>query len=380
MSIIYPDYDRSILSTLASVMHFYGAGAEIGYPTLPELDDLLLTNPHHVMILLLDGMGGAPLARALPKNSYLRSHEIATVTSIFPPTTAAATTAYYCGLSAYESGWLGWHLNMKEYATDVVSFWRKAYYTNKDVDGPQPAPTLMPYKSTFEKLKGRAKTHSIYAFDSYSEKGADFRHRVASFADVCQAMKMISHTPEKSFTLAYWNQPDAKMHEFGEGSKEALLAFGQLDRALSGLSKYLKDTLLIITADHGMINTTDAVNIAEIPELLEPLIIPPSIEPRASAFFVKHHRKAAFEAAFQKYCGEDFLLLTREEILQSGLFGRGQQHPKFDDFIGDYLGVATGTRYFEFTLPDKRPLFKLIGQHAGLTEDEMLVSVLADRT
>ena len=45
----------------------------------------------------------------------------------------------------------------------------------------------------------------------------------------------------------------------------------------------------------------------------------------------------------------------------------------------DYLGVATGTRYFAFTLPGAKPGDRLIGQHAGLTENEMLVSVLADR-
>ena len=45
----------------------------------------------------------------------------------------------------------------------------------------------------------------------------------------------------------------------------------------------------------------------------------------------------------------------------------------------DYLGVATGRRYFAFSLPGERPGDRLIGQHAGLTEEEMLVSVLADR-
>ena len=129
-----------------------------------------------------------------------------------------------------------------------------------------------------------------------------------------------------------------------------------------------------------MINTDGAVDVAKTPELLETLVIPPSVEPRASAFYVKHHRRAAFEEAFQKCCGEDFLLFTREEIMRSGLFGRGAGHPKFDDFIGDYMGVAIGSRYFRFTLPDGRVPYTLIGQHAGLTEDEMLVAVLADRT
>ena len=111
-----------------------------------------------------------------------------------------------------------------------------------------------------------------------------------------------------------------------------------------------------------MIDTTGAVDVAKTPALLEPLVLPPSIEPRAAAFYVKSHRRAAFEAAFQELCGEDFRLFSREEALASGLLGRGTPHPKLDDFLGDYLGVATGRRYFAFSLPGARPGDSLIGQ------------------
>ena len=378
MSIIYPDYDRCILSTLSSLTGYFGAA--LSYPPLAELTPLLDTRPRHVMLLLLDGMGTHPLYHALGEDSYLRSHQIATVTSIFPPTTAAATTAYYCGKSALESGWLGWHLHMKEFATDVVAFLGRAYYTGKSVDGPYPAGELIPYETVFDRLKGLCETHTLYAFDSYSEHGVDMRHRVSSFEDVARTLEAISHGDRPSFTIAYWNQPDAAMHLHGLDSPEARAQFRALDERLARLHGRLRDTLLVITSDHGMIDTTEAVDVARLPSLLEPLVLPPSIEPRASAFYVKHHRRAAFEAAFREICGEDFLLITREEVIASGLFGRGAQHPKFDDFIGDYLGVATGTRYFAFSLPGAAPADRLIGQHAGLTAQEMFVSVLADRT
>ncbi|HIS02480.1 MAG TPA: alkaline phosphatase family protein [Candidatus Pullichristensenella avicola] len=377
MNLVYPDYDRSILSTLSALTGYFGA--PLSYPPLEELAPLLATKPRHVMLLLLDGMGGAPLRRALGEDSYLRAHEIATVTSIFPPTTAAAATAYYCGKSALESGWLGWHLYMKEFASDVVAFKRTAYYTGNTLEGPFPAGLLIPYETVFERMKGACDTHVLYAFDSYCEHGADFRHRVSSFADVLNVLRMISQGDGPSFTIAYWNQPDAKMHRYGVSSPEAAAEFRALDRQLSALRGRLRDTLLVVTADHGMVDTTQAVDIATTPALLEPLVLPPSIEPRASAFYVKRHRREAFEAAFRALCGEDFLLLSREEALASGLFGRGTPHPKFDDFLGDYLGVATGRRYFAFSLPGAGPGDRLIGQHAGLTEDEMLVSVLADR-
>lgn len=380
MRVVYPDYDRSILSiTHACLRHF---GADARYPVLPEIASLLETGPRHVMLLLLDGMGKFPLERALGPESYLRGHAVADVTSIFPPTTAAATTSYYCGLSAYESGWLGWHLHMKEYATDVVTFQKSAYYTEKPVDGPHPSATLMPYASVFDRVKKAApevKLRTICGFDSYSEKGADEKLRAHTFDEVCRHLEAIARQPEKSFTIAYWNQPDAAMHQFGMESDEARRQFRQLDAKLSALSGRLKDALMIVTSDHGMIDTTQFVDVAKIPELLETLVLPPTIEPRASAFYVKPHRLRAFEAAFTAHCGDDFLLLPREEVYRSGIFGRGRPHPKFDDYIGDYLACATGTRYFAFSIPEHGPFTDLKGQHAGLTEQEMLVTVCADR-
>ena len=151
MKIVYPDYDRSILSTLNSCLRYYGAG--IAYPTLPELDALINTRPRHVMLLLLDGMGKWPLHRALKEDSYLRDREIATVTSIYPSTTAAATTAYFAAQSALEHGWLGWHVHMKEYAADVILFQSRTYHTEKPVDGPEPGPHSLPFESTFERVR-----------------------------------------------------------------------------------------------------------------------------------------------------------------------------------------------------------------------------------
>ena len=136
---------------------------------------------------------------------------------------------------------------------------------------------------------------------------------------------------------------------------ETAAEFRALDRQLMPCTGSFATRLLVITADHGMIDTTAAVDIAKTPALLEPLVLPPSIEPRAAAFHVKNHRRAAFEAAFQEICGGDFRLFSREEALSSGLLGRGTPHPKLDDFLGDYLGVATGRRYFAFPCPGRSP-------------------------
>ncbi|MGI6238326.1 MAG: alkaline phosphatase family protein [Christensenellales bacterium] len=375
---MFPNYDRSILSTTASILNYYGSTS--GYPTLPELDAHLADQPRHVALIIIDGAGVKPLEGALPETSYLRAHHKATVTSIFPSTTTAATTSYYNGLSAYEHGWLGWQLYFKEFATDVTTFMRTTFYTNKPVDGPQPAVHLMPYETIFDKIKKSdpgAVLRTIYAFDSYCEHGADERIRVSSFAGVCDRIAEISKRDERGYTIAYWGEPDTAMHEHGVGSPEAIAQFELIDAQLKRLSERMEDTLLIVTADHGLINAKP-VDIARMPEILDCLIMPPMIEGRAAAFYVKPHRKAAFERRFAEAFGDKFLLLSREDIYRTGIFGRGARHPKFDDFIGDYVACATGDASIAFSVPASER-HTLVGVHAGLTEDEMLVPVIMDR-
>ena len=62
------------------------------------------------------------------------------------------------------------------------------------------------------------------------------------------------------------------------------------------------------------------------------------------------------------------------------LFGRGETHPKVDDFLGDYLACAVGNEYIEYAVLNQQEEVRFVGAHAGLTEDEMLVPVIALRT
>ena len=86
---ILPDYDNSVLSTVASILKRYGG--ESLYPSIPELDALMAPAPKHVVMLLLDGMGQLALDAHLPEDSFLRRNLLRTVTAVFPSTTAAST-------------------------------------------------------------------------------------------------------------------------------------------------------------------------------------------------------------------------------------------------------------------------------------------------
>ena len=132
----------------------------------------------------------------------------------------------------------------------------------------------------------------------------------------------------------------------------------------------LEDTLLLITADHGMMEA-ECVEWTAHPDLLECLVRPPSIESRAVNLFVKPEKREVFERLFSECFGKDFLLLTREQVLSEGLLGTGNDHPKLEAMMGDYLAVAVGRKALRVESKGYK------GEHAGMTKEEMVIPLIA---
>ena len=384
---ILPDYDNSVLSTVASILKRYGG--ESRYPSIPELDALMRPAPKHVVMLLLDGMGQLALDAHLPEDSFLRRNLLRTVTAVFPSTTAASTTAYYAAQSPNEHGWLGWSLYFKECAQQLDVFQGLNSYTKEKYAPLSPAYTYMPFETIFERIHrhsgGSVHTVSVFPFPSECDRGADVRarydnHSLTGLLNALEAQLRI-HKGD-SFLFGYWTEPDHEEHMSGPYSEQSRDVFRRMNDAIEAFARRLEgtDTVLILSADHGLRGPQTAVYLHEIPEIMDCLIMPPSIEARACSFFVKPHRKAQFEREFRARFGDSFILYTREQVLDMQLFGRGQTHPKVDDFLGDYLACAIGDIYIDYLiLNQRRDAPKFVGAHAGLTEEEMLVPVVALR-
>ena len=76
----------------------------------------------------------------------------------------------------------------------------------------------------------------------------------------------------------------------------------------------------------------------------------------------------------KSFC-KDFDLYTKEEIINSKIFGEGTENEVFRDILGDYLAIAK---------TDKALLYGgaeiLKSQHAGYTDDEILVPLIIINT
>ena len=178
----------------------------------------------------------------------------------------------------------------------------------------------------------------------------------------------IAKNDVEDFIYTYVEEPDSVMHALGvehEYVKENIRYINSLVCELAGV---LDDSLIIVMADHGLIDTT-TLYLEDYPKIQEMLVRRPSIESRAVNLYVKDEYKKVFAKEFNKVFGKDFLLLTKEQILDKKLFGNGQKNPRIDDVVGDYMAFGISDKALEW----EKVGFLLEARHAGLTKEEMEV-------
>ncbi len=367
--ITYPNYDRSILSIASSVLNHFGV-KDCQHKTLPEFDILLEKDYKNIIVMLFDGLGVSAINEHLNENDFLKKHFVCPISSVFPSTTVAATTAIESGYSPVETAWLGWDLYFDEIGENVAVFRNALQKNGEPAADFNVAWKYIPYKRIFERIEEiNGKGSAVYV-SPFS------KHHIKNVQDACRAVKQLSRRRKKKYIYTYWHQPDGAMHGHGVTSKEAHEQILHINREVEKLCGKLENSLIIITADHGL---CDSVNeyLEDYPTLFSMLKIPPSIEPsRALSLFVKEGMQKEFETEFNKLFGNDFRLMTKEEVFTENLLGFGKPHPRTYDFVGDFLAVATGNK----SLFTEREEHEFVGVHAGLTEEEMTVPFIAIET
>ena len=363
MKIIYPDYDKCLTNLTNSILKYFDITPY--HKTLKELDKVLEeSNYDNIILLIYDGMGSNILSRNLNENSFLRKHKIEDIKAIFPPTTTASTTTLLSGLNPCEHGWLGWDLYFKCLDETVTMFLNTKKDTDILVSKENMAQKYFSYKSIIDLINEKYKAFKLMPFgDNAYNDLADLNNKVIN---LCKEKG-------KKFIYAYYDEPDHTTHNEGTDSNITVKLYEEIDKSTKELYEKLKDTntLVIVTADHGHINSKD-ITLSDYKDIFNLLKHDISIEGRACAFFIKEGKSQEFEQLFNKYFKDDFILYTKEEVIKNKLFGKGTENKYFKDSLGDYLAVAITNKYFRYN----ENSVKLTSMHAGLTEDEMLVPLI----
>ena len=366
--ICFPDYDHSILGITTSVLKYYGVRSE--YATIPVLDKALEKKYKNIVLWILDGLGLDLIGKALSARSFLRRHIRDSVSSVFPPTTVAATTTYYSGLPPIVHGWVGWSPYFSKYNRCIELFSGLDTYTREQtgINGRK----VMPYRHIFDQIS--EVSPDVCCTEELPKKiietGAE------TFAEQCQRIKLQAECDGKQFILAYWPEPDHNCHHEGTYVDSTKKIIRMMNAEIKRLCRDLKDTLVIISADHGHVPVKETFYIDTCSELTDPLAVPLNLDDRVSAIYLKKGKEKDFLNAFQKYLATDFILMKSEDAVERGLFGRGCIHPGFKDFLGDYLLIATGERCLRQRVGEYTSGPEMKSSHAGISEREMIVPLI----
>ncbi len=311
--------------------------------------------------MVFDAMGSRNLPNMISEDSFLRRHMRAEISSVFPPTTTAAITTLESGLAPAEHSWLGWSLHFPEVGDNV-----NAFVNTNDYDEPvadyHVASRYLPYKNVIEKINEIPGAHA----ESISNFGT---YHVESLKELLEGVEKKCQEDGRHYLYTYWHEPDNCMHQYGVTSEEAIAWVERINDEIERLSDRLKNTVLFIVSDHGQLDIHSKY-IGDYPELLDTLKWLPTIEPRAMAFHVKEGRDEDFRSEFLKHFKEEYMLLSKSEVIEKKLFGTGTIHPRFEDFLGDYLALAINRVAVYKT---RAHAAKFIGDHAGITVAEMMV-------
>ena len=363
------NYDECLTNLANSVRKYFEL--ETKHKTLTYVDQILEDyKPKNVVTILCDGMGSHIMDRCLKPDDFLIKNRIKAIDSVFPPTTVAATTAMLTGLNPKESGMLGWYMYYKD-LDKVITTYRSSLKGD---------PTDTPIKEAEEYFKKHMRVKPIT--EQITEKGKYKGYQLFPFGegayesldDMFQRIQSLCSTEDKKYIYSYDTEPDSTMHKKGSDSEEAYAIIRDLNRRIEELSRQLHDTIILVVADHGHRNVNN-LYINDYPEIMECLRKDTSIDARAINFFIKQGKKREFEERFQRQLGEFFELHRMKEVIESNLFGDGEENEIFRDALGDYLAIGTKDKTL---LPEGYKNFA--SHHSGYTEDEIKVPLVLVKT
>jgi hypothetical protein len=416
--LVVPRFDGFGLANVAPTVLAILGGPAVDLP-LPRLDARVLPSRmtdgvRTVVVVAADGLGhlqlereaaagNAPGLRRLLDRAAAGDEGVSyqAITSVFPTTTVAALGSLNSAVRPVDHGLLGYTLYVPELAmvaemirwgpldrrvsfsdpefglTPEGFFWADTLYRRLQAAGVQR--TLAVNPSGFA---GTALTRMLH-------QGATYNGYVATSSLSVIVPRLVADSDAPTYVYAYWPTVDTVSHMVGPCSEEHGAEVAAFDTALGRLLERLPrrgDTLVLLTADHGHIDTGPErlQYLDEHPELLEMLAATPAGERRAVYLHPRPGMARAVEAYTRERLGQVAVTMTRDAAVRAGLFGEGPLPERAAGRIGEVLLFPRGN--LQITVAptpsvDGRvssgPLFK--GLHGGLSPDEALVPLLAVR-
>ena len=381
-----PNYrDGSIVNLMQSILAGLGAcgAGEGAHGHLADLPPEEVADARHVVLLVFDGLGQAQLE--VGPAPALHASRRATMTSVFPSTTATAVTTFLTGLAPVEHAVTGWFMWLRELDTVVapLPFTTRAGGDHLGSLGVSPA-DVFAGPTVFERV--RADCHAVQPeelVDSpYSRahtRGAASRGFEGLGALVDSILDIVRHAGRRTYVSAYWPVLDTLSHEFGASSVEARRHLAEIDLHFARLRAALagSGTLLVVTADHGFVDIRpeSRLDAESVPGLAPMLARPLCGEPRLAYCHVRDDCRGAFAERAGEALDGAARVVDSESMIERGWFGLGEPHPRLRERVGDFALVMRDDYAIRDRIADEKP-FVHVGVHGGVSREEMRVPLV----
>ena len=401
---IMPDYDglclANIPATVAALLNGELPGA--CSPLHSELWRGWADGVRRVILLLVDAVGYLQLREAMARGDVPAWNRLAErgaffpITTVFPSTTNAVLTTLWTGHSPAAHGLLAYELYLREFgvAASALFFWPVAYHRHDLlVEWGLKPEDFIPVPAVGDVLGKQGIAVRTFVRETYAESALSQMHRrgleqVDSFVDASDLWVSLRRAlresqAERLFISAYWDVVDGIGHKYGPNDDSwptELRNIGYMleEEFLRRLTPAEREgTLLIVTADHGLVPTPPrvAIKLDDHPALRDALLIPPMGEARVPFFYPHPDQREVVRAYLGGELSDAFVTLERNAVLESGLLGPGPIYRETPYRLGDLVALARGNHY----LAKQEKSLKMLGRHGGLSPAEMLVPLFIVR-
>lgn len=378
-----PDYNGgSIVNLMSSIASRFKV--KMPYAQLKSLTGEELKVSKNIVLLVIDGLGYEYLKNK--PGSFMNQNIRNKITSVFLPTTACAVTTFVTGVPPQQHGLTGWFMNLKEIGiVSTTLLFRPRIGGQSFSERGLEMDKIIQEKSFFSKIN--TNSYAVYPssiIDSDFTNTTTFKSKKVEYKDndmgdlVNKILKTVKSSKNEKYIFGYWMDMDTTNHESGVTSKKSEKHFKKIDKQIKRLAEKLKgtNTTLIITADHGAINTPDEkiIKLEEHPKLKECLSLPLCGEGRVAYCYVHPAKIKVFENYIKTRLSPYCQMYKAEEIIKKNLYGLFKPTKKLFDRIGDYVLVMKKDYSLMDNLDGKRKFDA--ANHGGISKEEMFVPLI----
>ncbi len=360
-----PAYGRGSLADLSpSIL------AALGVPG--ETDVLGLAPYPRACVLLVDGLGWELLRANAADAPFLSSMAGRPLAAGFPATTATSLASLGSGRPPGEHGMLGYQVAIPG-AGRLINCLR----WDDQVD----PVTWQPVTTMYERAAAAGVATALVSAGAYRRSGLTRAvHRGARYVPADSLGRLVAGAEQairegdRSFVTVYHSELDATGHACGSNSPAWRHHLAFVDVLAQRLVEAMPpDAALYITADHGMTDPAERVDVDAEPALREGVALLGG-EPRARHVYAAPGAAGDVLAAWRDRFDGLAWVMSRAEATEAGLFG--PVAPAMAGRVGDVVAVP----YADVAIVATRaePVeSSLIGMHGSLVLAEQLVPLLS---